>query len=127
VRLVVLAGSLAASLVNGVFGDPLLHLRLRHQRRSLLFDLSEGSRLPARIAHQVSDVLVTHAHTDHIAGFLWLLRSRIDGLSVCRMFGPPRLAEQIAGLIRGICWNRIAERSRRPSPWTSPSTRPSKG
>ncbi len=109
-RPVVLAGSLAASLVNGVFGDPLLHLRLGHQRRSLLFDLGEGSRLPARIAHQVSDVLVTHAHIDHIAGFLWLLRSRIGGLSVCRMFGPPRLAEQIAGLIRGICWDRIADR-----------------
>ncbi len=67
-------GMLSVCLVNGVFGDPLLHARLRHRRRSLLFDLGEGTRLPARVAHQVSDVFITHAHIDHIAGFLWLLR-----------------------------------------------------
>ena len=102
-----------ATLVNGVFGDPLLHLRLRHQRRSLLFDLGEGSRLPARIAHQVSDVFITHAHMDHICGFLWLLRSRIGVSAVCRLYGPPGLAANIAGLIDGIHWDRIGERGPR--------------
>jgi ribonuclease BN (tRNA processing enzyme) len=100
-------------LVNGVFGDPLLHLRLRHQRRSLLFDLGEGSRLPARIAHQVSDVFISHAHVDHICGFLWLLRSRIGESGVCRLYGPPGLAANIAGLISGIHWDRIGERGPR--------------
>ena len=38
-------GSLDVTLVNGVFGDPLLHLRIRHKGRSLLFDLGEGGRL----------------------------------------------------------------------------------
>ena len=38
-----------ALLVNGIFGDPLLHVRLRHRRRSLLFDLGDAARLPARI------------------------------------------------------------------------------
>jgi len=109
-RPLVSAGSFSTSLVNGVLGDPLLHLRLRHQRRSLLFDLGEGSRLPARIAHQVSEVFISHAHIDHISGFLWLLRSRIGETGLCRVFGPPRLAEQIEGLMRGICWDRIADR-----------------
>jgi len=55
-------GALDIGLINGVFGDPLLHLRLRHQRRSLLFDLGDASRLPARIAHQLSDIFISHAH-----------------------------------------------------------------
>ena len=112
-RPVVHIAAALATLVNGVFGDPLLHLRLRHQRRSLLFDLGEGSRLPARIAHQVSDVFISHAHMDHICGFLWLLRSRIGVSEVCRLYGPPGLAANIAGLIAGIHWDRIGERGPR--------------
>ncbi len=113
VRPLVHVGTAMAVLVNGVFGDPLLHLRLRHQRRSLLFDLGDGSRLPARIAHQVSDVFITHTHVDHICGFLWLLRSRIGESSVCRLYGPPGLADNIAGLISGIHWDRIGIRGPR--------------
>lgn len=100
-------GIVDVALVNGVFGDPLLHLRLRHQRRSLLFDLGEGARLPARVAHQVSDVFITHAHLDHIAGFLWLLRSRIGDFPPCRIYGPPGLAANIDSLSRGILWDRV--------------------
>ncbi|MDX1487236.1 MAG: hypothetical protein R3268_03475, partial [Acidiferrobacterales bacterium] len=106
-------GALTATLINGIFGDPLLHVRLRHHKRSLLFDLGDGSRLPARIAHQVTDVFVSHAHIDHIGGFLWLLRSRIGYLSSCRIFGPPGICRHIEGLINGICWDRIGERSPR--------------
>jgi ribonuclease Z len=112
-RVVGRVGVLSVSLINGVFGDPLLHARLRHTRRSLLFDLGEGSRLSARIAHQVSDVFITHAHMDHIAGFLWLLRSRIGELPVCRLYGPPGLAQNIEGLTRGILWDRIEDRAPR--------------
>ena len=96
--------------MNGVFGDPLLHLRLRNQRRSLLFDLGDGLRLPARIAHQVSDVFITHAHIDHISGFLSLLRARIGEQSICRLYGPPGLAGNIECLIGGIHWDRIGAR-----------------
>jgi ribonuclease BN (tRNA processing enzyme) len=106
-------GMLSVCLVNGVFGDPLLHARLRHRRRSLLFDLGEGTRLPARIAHQVSDVFITHAHIDHIAGFLWLLRARIGEATLCRLHGPPGLAANIDGLMRGILWDRVGERGPR--------------
>jgi ribonuclease BN (tRNA processing enzyme) len=108
-RPVVRIGDATAVLVNGVFGDPLLHLRLHNRRRSLLFDLGEGGRLPARLAHQVTDVFISHAHIDHICGFLWLLRSRIGVATPCRLFGPPGLAERIASLINGIHWDRIGE------------------
>jgi ribonuclease BN (tRNA processing enzyme)/polynucleotide 5'-kinase involved in rRNA processing len=112
-RPMVQTGSASALLMNGVFGDPLLHLRLAHQRRSLLFDLGEGIRLPARVAHQVSDIFISHAHMDHICGFIWLLRARIGEQSACRLFGPPGLADQIEHLINGIHWDRIGERGPR--------------
>jgi ribonuclease Z len=102
-------GEATGVLVNGVFGDPLLHLRLHNRRRSILFDLGEGARLPARLAHQVSDVFISHAHIDHICGFLWLMRSRIGMLQGCRLFGPPDLSDRVAGLMNGIVWDRIGE------------------
>jgi ribonuclease BN (tRNA processing enzyme) len=106
---VVRLGESIATLVNGVLGDPLLHLRVRQQRRSLLFDLGEGGRLPTRIAHQVSDVFISHCHFDHIGGFLWLLRSRIGELPICRLWGPPGLAGHIGCLIKGILWDRVGD------------------
>ncbi len=102
-------GMLDVVLVNGVFGDPLMHARMRHQRRSLLFDLGDNTRLSTRVAHRVTDVFITHAHADHIAGFLWLLRARIENSPECRMYGPPGLAANIDGLVRGILWDRVNE------------------
>jgi ribonuclease BN (tRNA processing enzyme) len=104
-------GGVDVALVNGLFGDPLLHLRLRHHARSLLFDLGDGSRLSARVAHQVSDVFISHAHMDHLSGFVWLLRSRIGDFPACRLYGPPGLAGNIDGLLRGFLWDRAGERA----------------
>lgn len=108
-RIVGRVGAVDVALVNGVFGDPLLHLRIRHQRRSMLFDLGDGGRLPARIAHQVTDVFISHAHMDHISGFLWLLRSRIGDYPACRLYGPPGLAQHIAGFLQAILWDRVEQ------------------
>lgn len=112
-RIVGRVGVLDVTLVNGVFGDPLLHLRIRHKGRSLLFDLGEGSRLSARLAHQVSDVFISHAHMDHIAGFQWLMRSRLGEFPLCRLYGPPGLAKHINGFIQSILWDRIGDRGPR--------------
>jgi ribonuclease Z len=102
-------GAASALLVNGLFGDPLLHLRLRQEARSLLFDLGDSSRLPAKIAHQVTDVFISHAHMDHIGGFLWFLRSRIGESGLCRLYGPPGLADHVCAFIAGVRWDRIAD------------------
>ncbi len=102
-------GAVDFTLVNGLFGDPLVHLRFRHLGRSLLFDLGEGSRLWARLAHQVTDVFISHAHMDHLSGFIWLLRSRLGEFPPCRMYGPPGLAGHIDCLIRGFLWDRIGD------------------
>jgi len=108
-RVVGRVGAVDVALVNGVFGDPLLHLRIRHLGRSLLFDLGEGGRLSARIAHQVTDVFISHAHMDHISGIQWLLRSRLGEFPACRIYGPPGLARHIKGFIQSFLWDRIGE------------------
>ena len=103
-------GHVDVGLLNGVFGDPQIHLRMRHQRRSLMFDLGDGARLPARLAHQVSDVFISHAHMDHISGFQWLLRSRLrNALPVCRVYGPLGLLNHIQGFIQSYLWDRIGD------------------
>jgi hypothetical protein len=112
-RPVVRAGPVTAALVNGVLGDPLLHVRLHHHRRSLLFDLGEAGRLPARVAHQVSDVFLSHAHMDHVAGFVWLLRSRMGEFPALRVFGPPGTARHLQGMLDAFLWDRIARRGPR--------------
>jgi len=100
-------GSLDLALVNGVFGDALLHARIRHLGRSLLFDLGDGSRLSARLAHQVTDVFISHAHMDHLGGFQWLMRSRLGEFPPCRLYGPPGLARHIECFINSFLWDRI--------------------
>ncbi len=102
-------GAAGALLVNGLTGDPLLHLRLRQEARSLLFDLGDARRLPAKIVHQVTDVFISHAHMDHIGGFLWFLRSRIGVQGLCRLYGPPGLAEHVGSFIAGVRWDRIGD------------------
>lgn len=106
-------GMASALLLNGVFGDPLLHIRLRQSGRSLLFDLGDNARLPARIAHQVTDVFISHAHMDHIGGFLWFLRARIGETGLCRLYGPAGIADHICAFIDAIRWDRIGDRGPR--------------
>lgn len=108
-RPVVHVGPFTATLLNGVFRDPLLLVKLRHSSRMLLFDIGETPELDARTAHAVTDVFITHAHIDHIGGFLRLLRLRIGESSVCRIHGPPGLAANIAGLVSGVHWDRAGE------------------
>ncbi|MFC6670396.1 MBL fold metallo-hydrolase [Marinobacterium aestuariivivens] len=102
---------LDAELINGVFGDPLLLLSVQQSRRYLLFDLGDTRNLPLRCAHRVTDVFVSHAHLDHIGGFIGLLRARLGtDNSLCRFYGPPGLSGHIAGMLRGMLWDRIGDR-----------------
>jgi len=100
-------GAFDIALINGVFGDPLLRVQFQNQQRGLLFDLGSGERLSARSAHQVTDVFISHAHLDHLSGFVSLMRSRIGEFPPCRLYGPPGLAEHIAGFLQGVLWDRV--------------------
>lgn len=98
-----------ATLVGGVFGDPLLHVRLRHVKQSYLFDLGEPSQLATKAAHQVKAVFLSHAHLDHIGGFPWFLRTRIGFFGPCKIFGPAETCDRIASFIHAVTWDRIRE------------------
>jgi len=102
-------GEAVAELVNGVFDDPLLLVHLKQSRRCLLFDLGDTARLPLRYANRTSDVFITHAHIDHIGGFIGLLRARLGAPSLCRLWGPPGLGDHIAGMLSGVLWDRIGD------------------
>jgi ribonuclease Z len=112
-RPVARVGPFVATLMNGVFGDPLLHVRIPFHKRSVLVDIGEGAKLPARAAHQVTDLFLSHAHADHITGFLSFLRSRIGEWPVCRVYGPRGIVENVAGLVSGIHWDRVGLRAPR--------------
>jgi ribonuclease BN (tRNA processing enzyme) len=104
------AGPINAKLVNGVFGDPLLEVKFKSQRERLLFDLGDAAALSRRVLHTVTDVFLTHAHFDHICGFLHFLRARMTGeYPPCRIYGPAGTAYHIENLIDGIRWDRIED------------------
>ncbi len=109
-QVAVRVGNVMATLVNGVMGDPLLQVRMLHHARSLLFDIGDTGRMPLRAAHQVSDLFLSHAHADHIGGFIWLVRSRIGHFPPCRVFGPAGLLKQVEGMMNGILWDRVEDR-----------------
>lgn len=100
---------LRGELVGGLFGDPMMHLGLVGEPRCLLFDLGEHPELPVRLAHHVSAVFLSHAHMDHISGFVWLLRRRVGWPGTCRIFGPAGTAERIAAFVAGFTWDRIGD------------------
>ncbi|WP_136810128.1 Clp1/GlmU family protein [Desulfosediminicola flagellatus] len=102
-------GAVWATLIGGVFGDPLLHVRFRNKKRSFLFDLGAPARLQAKIAHQVEAVFLSHTHLDHIGGFIWFLRSRLGPFGPCRIFGPEGTIERLEHFIEAITWDRIAD------------------
>lgn len=103
-------GSAWATLVGGIFGDPLVHVQLRRLKESLLFDLGDPVRLTARVAHQVSSVFLSHAHIDHINGLTWLLRSRFGPFGPCRIFGPVETISRIESFLDAITWDRINDK-----------------
>ncbi len=98
-----------AVLAGGVLGDPLLHVRIRNLKQSFLFDLGDPARLHAKVAHQVRAVFLSHAHVDHIGGFLWLLRSRIGHSAPCQIFGPADTIDRIENFLGAVTWDRIGD------------------
>ncbi|MFW6093211.1 MAG: hypothetical protein ACODAC_04500 [Pseudomonadota bacterium] len=104
------AGKVSLNLVNGVFGDPLVALRVANLRHSVLFDLGDAEPLALRHLHRVRDVFVSHTHLDHIGGFPKLLRAALSGDGAAfRIFGPAGLCGHVAAFIDGFRWDRIGD------------------
>jgi ribonuclease Z len=96
-----------ASLVNRSFGDPGLLIDLKFERRAILFDIGDVTRLPTRKLLRVSDVFVSHTHMDHFAGFDHLLRVCLGRDAGVRVYGPPRFVTQLEHKLAAYTWNLV--------------------
>lgn len=94
-------------LLNGVFGDPGLFVRLRWERRALLLDLGDLTAQPPIDLLKVTDVFVSHTHVDHFIGFDHLLRIALGRDRALRLFGPPGIIANVEGKLCGYTWNLV--------------------
>lgn len=97
-------------LTNVPFGDPMAAIRIDRLKRWLFFDIGSFAQVPARTAHQISDIFISHTHVDHICGFPWLLGRRINCPEVCRIYGPPGLAGHFESMINAFVWDRLGDK-----------------
>lgn len=97
-----------SALPNGVFGDPLLLLRLRWERRAFLFDLGDTAPVSASDLLKVDHALVSHTHLDHFVGFDRLLRTRIGDPRPLTVVGPRGILENVRGKLAGYTWNLVS-------------------
>jgi ribonuclease Z len=95
------------ALVNDPFDDPGLYVDLVFERRALLFDLGDIRRLAPRKLLRISDVLVTHRHMDHFAGFDPLLRCLLGREKTLGVWGPEGMIDAVEHKLRAYTWNLI--------------------
>jgi ribonuclease Z len=96
-----------AALVNRPFGEPGVLVDLKFERRAILFDIGDVTRLPTRKLLRVSDVFVSHTHMDHFAGFDHLLRVCLGRDSGVALYGPVRFIEQLEHKLAAYTWNLV--------------------
>jgi len=95
------------TLINDPFDDPGLYVDLVFERRALLYDLGDLSRLAPRKLLRVSDVFVTHRHMDHFAGFDQLLRLLLGREKAVGVYGPTGLIDAVEHKLKAYTWNLI--------------------
>jgi ribonuclease Z len=94
-------------LVNGPFEDPVLFIPFQFQRRALMFDLGDISRLPARDLLKVSHGFITHTHMDHFIGFDLLLRRLLGREKDLFLYGPAGFIANVEGKLAGYSWDLV--------------------
>jgi len=94
-------------LINDPFSDPGLFIPFFFERRALLFDLGDLSKLSARDLLKVSHVFVTHTHMDHFIGFDTLLRLLLGRDKGIYLFGPSNFIQKIEAKLSAYTWNLI--------------------
>lgn len=94
-------------LVNDPFGDPAVYMQIRHEKKAVLFDLGDLSRLPARKLMKISHIFVSHCHMDHFIGFDQLLRCVLGRPNNINIFGPPGFLVHVRAKLAGYTWNLV--------------------
>jgi ribonuclease Z len=94
-------------LVNGPWGDPVLYIEFKFDRRAILFDLGEVRLLPSRKLLKVTHVFVSHTHMDHFIGFDHLLRVCLGREKMLFLYGPPQFIDQLESKLKAYSWNLV--------------------
>ena len=94
-------------LINDPFSDPGLFIPFLFEKRALLFDLGDLSKLSARDLLKVSHVFVTHTHMDHFIGFDALLRLLLGRDKEIHLFGPSNFIQKVEAKLSSYTWNLI--------------------
>lgn len=95
------------SLINDPFGDPGLLVQFLLEKRALLFDLGDISRVSNGNLLKVSHVFVSHTHIDHFIGFDRLLRTLFGRDKTLTIFGPKNIIKNVEGKLAGFTWNLV--------------------
>jgi ribonuclease Z len=96
-------------LINDLFGDPALFIRILREKRAVQFDLGDISGLAPSEIFKITDVFVTHTHIDHFIGFDTLLRAVLRRKTPLNIYGPQNITRCVAGKLRGYTWNLIRD------------------
>jgi len=94
-------------LVNDSFGDPGLYVDFRDERRALLFDFGDVSRLPPRKLLRLSHVFISHTHVDHFVGFDHWLRVVLGRKQRVTLTGGPGFIERVEHKLAAYTWNVV--------------------
>jgi len=94
-------------LINDSFSDPGLFIPFLFEKRALLFDLGDLSKLSARDLLKISHVFVTHTHMDHFIGFDALLRLLLGRDKEVYLFGPSDFIQKVEAKLSSYTWNLI--------------------
>jgi ribonuclease Z len=96
-------------MVNTPFDDPGLFVRIFREKRALLFDAGDISRLKSGDLQKITDVFITHTHIDHFIGFDTLVRALLRRSVPLHVYGPANIDDCIEGKLKGYTWNLITE------------------
>ncbi|MGE5791230.1 MAG: ribonuclease Z [Bacteroidota bacterium] len=94
-------------LVNDSFGDPGLYVDFRDERRALLFDFGDVSRLPPRKLLRLSHIFISHTHVDHFVGFDHWLRVVLGRKERVTLTGGPGFIERVEHKLAAYTWNVV--------------------
>lgn len=95
--------------VNSPFDDSAFFMRNVYKKRAVLFDCGRLGNIDNSELLDVSDILVSHTHIDHFAGFDRFLRGCLASGNVIRFFGPEGFIKNIEGRLLGYNWNLIKD------------------
>lgn len=94
-------------LINPPFEDPILFIDFLYDKKAIIFDLGDISRLDGNEILKIEKCFVSHTHMDHFIGFDYLLRSILRSNKKLEFFGPPGFTKNVEGKLKGYTWNLV--------------------